>query len=99
MESEDMSKAVDLNDLKKSENANDLQKCGKLEDIVKTIKKDPCMCSREITSWDDAFDAIIELKKFDSIFVSDNAKYIFALVYLEGKKRNQFILISFFVLY
>ena len=86
-----MSKAFNLNDLKKATNANDLHKYGDFDAVVKMIRKDPCMCSRKISSWDDAYDAIIELKRFDSIFVSDNAKYIFALIYLEGKTRNHFI--------
>ncbi len=89
-----MSKAFNLNDLKKAENANELHEYGELEEVVKAIKKDPCMCSREITSWDEAFSALTELKKFDCIFVSDNAKYVFALSCLEGKTRNHFIALT-----
>ena len=86
-----MGKSFNLDNLKKAKNANDLQQYGDFDTVVKMIQKDPCMCSRYFSSWDDAFEAIVELKKFDSIFVSDKVKYIFALVYLEGKTRNQFI--------
>ena len=71
------------------ETVADLKACGKLEDLIDALLKIVSPFKIEASSYEELLPYVQALNKFhyDDYFISEDAKLIFAILYVETEKR------------
>jgi len=91
---------VTIESLKAISSEEQLKEVAPFDDIIRTIETEISPFRIHAKSYEELYEAIIELKKHwntfqDNVyFQSESARYIFALAHMEGKKRNEIIALT-----